>query len=123
MERSIADGSSVPVHVETRLVEYHVDRVALDEAFRILADDEQLTDEEREVLAERAAHIKTIMRNPERIRAVCADIVEHYYSRVGPLGMKAQVVAFDRELCTLYYDEITRLASQNDRRLARPPWS
>jgi type I restriction enzyme R subunit len=112
MERSIADGSSVPVHVETRLVNYHVDRGALDEAFAAMADEENLSEEERELLVEHAAHMKTIMRNPGRIQAVCADIVEHYFSKVAPLGMKAQVVAFDRELCVLYHDAITRLLKE-----------
>ena len=109
MERSIADGSSVPIHVESRLVEYHVDREALDEAFAAMADEESLTDEERELLSERAARTQTIMRNPARVRAVCTDIIEHYFTKVAPLGLKAQIVAFDRQLCVLYFDEITRL--------------
>jgi type I restriction enzyme R subunit len=112
MERSIADGSSVPVHVETRLVDYHVDREALDEAFAAMADEENLSEEEREILAVRAARTKTIMLSAERIQAVCVDIVEHYFTKVAPLGLKAQVVAFDRELCVLYHDEITRLLAE-----------
>lgn len=120
MERSIADGSSVPVHVEARLVEYHVDREALDEAFAAMADEEGLTDEERETLSEKAANVQTIMRNPDRVHAVCADIVEHYFTKVAPLGMKAQVVAYDRQLCVLYFDEISKLlhARESDREAA-----
>lgn len=109
MERSIADGSSVPVHVETRLVDFHIDKSALDEAFKAMADEEDLTDEEREKLASKVTSVKTLMLNPNRIQAVCEDIVDHYFAKVAPLGMKAQVVAFDRELCVLYHDEITRL--------------
>ena len=112
IERSIADGSSVPIHVETRLVDFSVDREALDEAFAVMADEERLTDEERELLADRAASVRAFMRNPERVRAVCADIVEHYLARVDPLGLKAQVVAFDRGLCVLYHEEITRLLAE-----------
>jgi type I restriction enzyme R subunit len=40
---------------------------------------------------------------------VCNDIVEHYRSKVAPLGLKAQVVAFDRELCVAYHNAITAL--------------
>ena len=109
IERSLADGSSVPIHLETRLVDFHIDRAALDEAFAAMAEEERLTEDERELLADRAAQARTIVRNPDRIRAVCADIVEHYFSKVGPLGLKAQVVAYDRELCVAYYDEICRL--------------
>jgi type I restriction enzyme R subunit len=112
MERSITDGSSVPIHVETRLVKYQIDREALDEAFDAMADEEGLTDEERELLADRAAHARTIVRDPDRIRIVCEDIVDHYFKKVAPLGLKAQVVAFDRELCVAYHDEISRILAE-----------
>ena len=79
---------------------------ALDEAFDELADEEDLTDEEREFLVGKAAHVKTLLLNPERITAVCADIVDHYQSKIAPNGMKAQVVAFDRELVVAYETEI-----------------
>jgi type I restriction enzyme R subunit len=49
----------------------------------------------------------------------CADIVEHYFAKVAPLGLKAQVVAFDRELCVAYYDEITRLLVARKPELAK----
>jgi len=112
IERSIADGASVPVHVEPRLVDFQIDHDKLDAEFEALADDEQLTDEERESLARHAASVRTIMFNPERIAAVCADIVDHYLTKVAPLGLKAQVVAYDRGLCVAYHDEITRLLTE-----------
>lgn len=108
MERSIADGASVPVHVETRLVEYHLDRSALDEAFDSMANEENLTEAEREFLAAKAAHVKTLLVNPDRIRKVCADILEHFEAKIAPAGMKAQVVAFDRELVVAYNTELSR---------------
>ena len=116
IERSIADGASVPVHVETRLVDWHLDREALDEANRLMAEEEGLTDEEREVLAERAASVKTFLLHPDRIRAVCEDIVEHFLAKVDPLGLKAQVVAYDRELCVVYHDELSRLLAERGAR-------
>src|SRR6266508_4351034 len=66
IERSIADGSSVPVHVETRLVDFHIDKEALDAAFEAMAEEEQLEDAERELLAERASSARTFMHNPDR---------------------------------------------------------
>ncbi len=112
MERSIADGASVPVHVETRLVSFHLDRSALDEAFAQMADEENLSDEEREVLASKAAHVKTLLLNPERIRAVCTDIVDHFAAKIAPVGMKAQVVAFDREMVVAYENELGRILAE-----------
>lgn len=112
MERSIADGASVPIHVETRLVDFHLDRDALDEAFKVLAEEEDLTDEQREFLAGKAGHVKTILLDPDRITAVCTDILDHYTAKVDPLGMKAQVVAFDRELVVAYETELKRLIAE-----------
>jgi type I restriction enzyme, R subunit len=112
MERSIFDGTSVPVHVETRLVDFHLDNAALDEAFEQMADEEQLTDEQREFVASKAAHVKTILVNPERITRVCTDILDHFEAKVAPVGMKAQVVAFDRELVVAYEQELKRLIAE-----------
>ena len=112
MERSIVDGASVPVHVETRLINWHLDKDALDQAFDEFADEENLTDEERDVLAGKAAHVKTLLLNPERVTAVCGDILDHYESKVAPLGMKGQVVAYDRELVVAYETELNRLITE-----------
>jgi len=112
MERSIADGSSVPVHVETRLLRFHLDKAALDEAFEEMAKEEDLSEEEREVLAGKAAHVKTLLLNPDRIEAVCRDILDHYETKIWPLGMKAQVVAFDRQLVVAYDQALTRLLAE-----------
>lgn len=112
MERSISDGATVPLHVETRLVDFHIDREALDEAEATMAEEENLTDEERDVLAQKATSAKAFALNPARVQAVCADIVDHFLAKVDPLGMKAQVVALDRELCVVYHDEITRLLAE-----------
>jgi type I restriction enzyme R subunit len=112
MERSIADGASVPVHVETRLVNFHLDKSALDEAFAEMVEEENLSDEEREVLAGRAASVKTLLLNTDRIEAVCRDILDHYQDKIAPVGMKAQVVAFDRELVVAYAQTLTRLLAE-----------
>lgn len=112
MERSIADGASVPVHVETRLIEFNLDEAALTEAEQALADEEELTDEERDFLSSKAGHVKTVLLNPERITAVCEDILNHYQAKIGPSGMKAQVVAFDRELVVAYDRELNRLIAE-----------
>lgn len=112
IERSIADGASVPVHVETRLIKFHLDRTALDEAFDELATEEDLSEEEREFLVGKAGHVKTVLMNPDRVRAVCEDIVDHYTRKIAPLGMKAQVVAYDRELVVAYESEINRILTE-----------
>jgi type I restriction enzyme R subunit len=108
VERSIADGATLPIHVETRLVDFQIDKEALDEAFAELTEAEGLDEDERGYLARRASRADRLFKTPARIEAVCADIVEHYHRKVEPLGLKAQVVAFDRELCVAYLNEIQK---------------
>jgi type I restriction enzyme R subunit len=109
VERSIADGATLPIHVEARLVDYHIDKAGLDEAFSELADAESLDEDERGYLARSASRVDALIKTPARIDAVCKDIVEHYRAKIAPLGLKAQVVAFDRATCVAYYEAISAL--------------
>lgn len=109
MERAIADGTSVPVVVEPRLVHWKLDESQLDDAFAELAETENLSEEEQSYISRKASRFKAIMLNPDRIQAVCEDIVDHYLSNVAPLGFKAQVVAYDKEMCVLYEQKINEL--------------
>ena len=43
-----------------------------------------------------------LVKAPERVQAICADIAAHYQAKVAPDGFGAQVVTFDRESCLLY---------------------
>lgn len=115
MERSIADGFTKPVIVEGRAVKFELSKEQLDEAFEELADDEGLDDEAKEFLSGKASHIATILKNPERVASVCADIVDHYLTYVAPLGQKAQVVAYNQELVVAY---ATAIQAELERRAA-----
>ncbi len=50
-----------------------------------------------------------LVKSPERIQRVCADIARHFQEKVVPNGFGAQVVAFDRESCVLYKKELDEL--------------
>jgi type I restriction enzyme R subunit len=109
IERSIADGATLPVHVETRLVDFHLDKSGLDEAFAEMAEEERLSDVEREILIRKAGRVEAFLKNPKRVRAICEDIVDHWFRKLAPLGLKAQIVAFDRELCVEYLDILNQV--------------
>lgn len=108
-DQSIADGMTVPIHVDPRLVTFQLDKTAVDQAFDELTAVEGLDDDQAEVLARRGSRVDIIFANPARIEAVCDDIVEHFYSTIDPLGMKAQVVVFDRAACVAYHAQLTKL--------------
>jgi len=101
-DRSIADGTTVPMRVIPRPVKFDIAKDELDAAFDALADEEELTETQKESYARRVANARAIFHNPERIAAVSADIVDHFYKSIDPLGMKAQIVVADQELCLLY---------------------
>lgn len=108
-DRSMADGATLPLRVEAPRPELFLDKDSLDEAFDEMAEEEGLTEEEKELLASKASKTKTLFKANARIEAVCQDIIEHFYSKVDPLGMKAQIVCYDRELCVLYQEKIGEL--------------
>jgi type I restriction enzyme, R subunit len=99
-EDSIRDGATKELHFEPRLVDLHVNQAQIDEEFQVLTAD--LTDEERDQLGKRAAKMAVLLKSPDRIQAVCADIAQHFQEKVAPNGFGAQVVTFDRESCVLY---------------------
>ncbi len=49
-----------------------------------------------------------LLKAPERLSAVCADIAQHFQEKVVPNGFGAQVVTFDRESCLLYKQELDK---------------
>ncbi|MEP1471951.1 MAG: HsdR family type I site-specific deoxyribonuclease [Halieaceae bacterium] len=103
-EESIRDGATKELHFEPRLVDLHVDQTQIDEEFKALTAD--LTDEERDQLGKHAAKMAVLLKSPDRVQAVCADIAQHFSEKVAPNGFGAQVVTFDRESCLLYKEAL-----------------
>lgn len=97
---SIRDKATLPLHFEAPAVKLKIDKAAIDEAYKEITGD--LSEQDRDDLAKRAAKMAVLVKNPERVRAVVEHIVQHYQTKVEPNGFKAQVVVFDRECCVLY---------------------
>ncbi len=106
-EESIRDGATLKLHFEPRLLELHIDKAAIDAAFKEMTGG--LSDLDKDNLGKTAAKMAVLVKTPERIRRVCEDIVQHFQSKVEPNGFKAQIVTFDRESCLLYKQELDKL--------------
>jgi type I restriction enzyme, R subunit len=106
-EESIRDGATLKLHFEPRLIDLHIDKVALDAAYKELTGG--LSDLDKDSLAKTAAKMAVLVKTPERIRKVCEDIVEHFQTKVEPNGFKGQIVTFDRESCLLFKAELDKL--------------
>lgn len=99
-EESIRDGATLPLHFEPRLVELHIDKAAIDAAYEELTG--ELSDLDRDTLSKAAAKMAVLVKVPERIEKICADVAHHFLEKVKPNGFKAMLVTFDQESCLLY---------------------
>jgi type I restriction enzyme R subunit len=99
-QESIRDKATLPLHFEAPEVKLKIGKAAIDEAYKAITG--ELSEQDRDDLAKRAAKMAVLVKNPERVRAVVNHIVKHFQTKVEPNGFKAQVVTFDRECCVLY---------------------
>lgn len=106
-EESIRDGATLKLHFEPRLIDLHIDKAALDAAYKDLTGG--LSDLDKDNLAKTAAKMAVLVKTPERVRKICEDIVEHFQTKVEPNGFKGQIVTFDRESCLLFKAELDKL--------------
>ena len=109
---SIHDRATLPLHFESVPVKLRVNQQVIDTEFEAMAAEAGLSDQE---MARLARHVKSeaIMKDPERIHAVCSHIAEHFMSKVNPNGFKGQVVCYDRECCLFYKRELDKLLGES----------
>ncbi len=107
-QESIRDEATLPLHFEPRLVDVHVDKKALDEAFANLKESAGLTDEEADALNQKSAKMAAFLKAPERVERIVNDIAEHFKEKVLPHGFKAMIVTPDRHACVLYKEELDK---------------
>ena len=103
-EESIRDGATLPLHFEPRLVELHIDKEGIDQAYANLTG--ELSDLDKDQLAKTASKMAVLVKARERIAAICGDIAHHYQDKVEPNGFKGMVVTFDQECCLLYKEAL-----------------
>jgi type I restriction enzyme R subunit len=121
LTRAVADGATVPVAFEPRLITVQLAEALTTEELDEAADEATrgLDDVERARLEAQVAAINAVYGAPERLKALAADIVEHWERRrdaMRPfLAMpgRAMIVGATREICARLYDEIVAL---------RPAW-
>jgi type I restriction enzyme R subunit len=107
IEESIRDGATLKLHFEPRLVDLHIDKAAIDEAYASLTGD--LSDLDRDQLAKTASRMAVLVKAPNRVRSICEDIASHYQTSMAPNGFKGMVVTFDQECCLLYKAALDQL--------------
>lgn len=114
VEQSLADGMTLPIHIEPHMISGAVDQEVLDSDYDQLADDANWDDDTKERVSRRASTAVRILSAPERVNRIADDIVDHYLSHIEHLGYKAQVVVFDRRLCVQYERAIRQRLAARD---------
>ena len=109
VSRSLLDGATVPVMLDPHPVVFEMNDRALQAEFDQFAEEFDLDDPDREALSRKFGRLTSVFANPDRVYAVCQDIVDHYLAGAYRNGLKAQVVAFNRELAVAYTDTINEL--------------
>jgi type I restriction enzyme, R subunit len=104
---SIRDKATLPLHFEAVDVKLRINKDAIDEAYKNITG--ELSEQDRDDLAKRAAKMAILIKSPERVQGICQHIINHYQAKVEPNGLKAQVVTFDRECCVLYKRALDKL--------------
>jgi type I restriction enzyme R subunit len=121
LSRAVEDGATVPVYFEPRLIKVGLAEGITEDDIDSAADEAAvgLDLAERERIEKSVAVINAVYGAPERLKALAADIVEHWENRraqmakaIGAPG-KAMIVGGTREICANLYDEIISL---------RPDW-
>jgi len=105
---SIRDEATLPLHFEPRLVDVHVDKEALDNAFEEFKENAALSDEEADELNKKSAKMSAFLKSPERVEKIGKDIATHFKAKVAPHGFKAMIVTPDRHACAQYKEELDK---------------
>lgn len=109
VSRSLLDEATVPVMLDPHPVAFELNDAELQAEFDEFADDFDIDDPDREALSRKFGRLTSVFANPDRIHAVCQDTVDHYLAGTYRNGLKAQVVAYNRELAVAYTDKINEL--------------
>lgn len=121
LSRAVKDGATVPVYFEPRLIKVGLAEGVSEDDIDTAADEAAIGLDlaERERIEKSVAVINAVYGAPARLKALAADIVEHWENRrsqmakaIGAPG-KAMIVGGTREICANLYDEIISL---------RPDW-
>ena len=114
IQRSVADGATVPIHYESRLARLELDeskRPTIDPDFEEATEGEEI--ERKERLKTKWAQLEAVVGAENRVKQIAEDIVDHFEQTLGGLEGKAMVVCMSRRICVDLYNELVRL---------RPGW-
>ena len=116
MTQSVEDGSTVPIHYESRVAQLGLDEKILEEIDKkydelaLKAQDYAIYKSKKQL-----SKMEELLGDPKILNDVCSDIIVHYEdNRQYELSGKAMIVAYSRHIAINMYKKILDL---------RPDWS
>ena len=114
IQRSVADGATVPIYYESRLAKLALnerERPLIDSEFEELTEGEEV--ERKEEIKTKWAQLEAIVGAEHRLRLIAQDMVQHFEQHLAALDGKAMIVCMSRRICIDLYRALVRL---------RPEW-
>ena len=105
IDRSVEDGTTVPIYYEGRLVPLHLMNNYIDEDFDKLVEEHPF--ETREFIKKKWARIEEAIGVEDRLQKIAEDIVFHFNNR--SLEGKAMTVTMSRRIATKMYQIISKM--------------
>lgn len=113
IRQSVADGATVPIYYEPRIVKLSIDEAGAKAAEAKIAEYAARDEEGRETPEDIRIPLEALYGAPERLERVAKFVVEHWEERRAAMEGKAMIVTMSRDIAARLYDEIRKL---------RPAW-
>lgn len=114
MTQSVEDGSTVKIFYESRLAKVWLDDAKLKEIDKYYDDlaNQGVTEDIIEESKSKLTSMEVIVGDPDRLRLLASDILEHYNDRKSFLNGKAMIVCMSRKIAAKLYNQIIELAPE-----------
>lgn len=111
IRQAVADGATVPIYYEPRIVKLTVNDAGATEAEAKIAEYAGRDEDGLEAPENIRISLEQLYGAPERLQRVAKFVVEHWEERRAAMEGKAMIVTMSRDIAARLYDEIRELRS------------
>ncbi|MBA7514204.1 hypothetical protein ES705_06229 [subsurface metagenome] len=114
ISQAIKDKTTVPIFYESRLAKIKLNEDLegqIDEEFDEITETEE--DYAKEKLKSKWTRVVQLVSDPDRLKEVAEDIVDHFEQRLDVIEGKGMIICMSRRICVSLYNELIKL---------RPSW-
>ena len=113
IRQAVADGATVPIYYEPKIVKLTIDEAAARAAEEKIAEYAKRNEDGEETPENIRITSEQLYGAPERLERVAKFVVEHWEERRAAMEGKAMIVTMSRDIAARLYEEIVKL---------RPSW-